>query len=68
MGFKFERPTGAGADVSELEYVSALLQTGYRDLRLDCSLKGKLTLVCFPNSSYAIEADPPHSHLCTTDH
>lgn len=51
MGFKFERPTGAGADVSELEFVSALLQTGYRNLRLDCSLKGKPPLASAPNNT-----------------
>lgn len=38
----FERPIGTGADVSELEYATALMQTGMKsNLRLDCSLTGK---------------------------
>jgi len=40
MGFGFDRPTGAGADASELEYVSALLQTDVFELRPDASIRG----------------------------
>lgn len=43
----FERPIGTGADVSELEYATALMQTGMKsDLRLDCSLTGKKEPLC----------------------
>ena len=39
MGAKHTRPCGAYADVKELEYVSALHQTG-RVLRKDGSIRG----------------------------
>lgn len=52
----FERPIGTGADVSELEYATALMQTGMKsDLRLDCSLTGKkehFALACAPPVTY----------------
>ena len=40
MTFAFDRPTGPAADVAELEYVAALVQTA-PDLRPDGSLVGE---------------------------
>jgi hypothetical protein len=42
-GPSFARPVGAAADVKELEYISALHQTG-DSVRLDGSIKGTLGL------------------------
>lgn len=41
MALFFDRPVGAAADLSELEYVSALLQTNEDSLRADGSLTAK---------------------------
>lgn len=41
MGFTFDRPIGAGADVLELEFVSTLLQTNVNRIRQDGSIRGK---------------------------
>lgn len=50
----FERPIGTGADVSELEYATALMQTGMKsDLRLDCSLTAK-DIVLFLMSRHGV--------------
>lgn len=40
MPFTFDRPIGAGADVSELEFVSALMQTNIYEMRTDGSITG----------------------------
>lgn len=40
MGLKKRRPCGAVADVNELEYISALHQTGKDELREDGSIQG----------------------------
>ena len=40
MGGKYSRPVGASADVKELEYISALHQTGRTKLRRDGSIRG----------------------------
>lgn len=37
---EFERPVGVAADVKELEYISALHQTGLKSIRTDGSLQG----------------------------
>jgi hypothetical protein len=37
---RFQRPTGASADVSELEFVSALHQTDMAGVRPDGSIQG----------------------------
>ena len=41
MPFTFDRPIGAGADVSELEFVSALMQTNLNEMRTDGSITGR---------------------------
>ena len=41
MGFGFERPVGASADVAELEYISALHQTDVQELRQDGTIDGE---------------------------
>ena len=46
MTFAFDRPTGPAADVAELEYVAALVQTA-PDLRPDGSLVGEPRRVAF---------------------
>jgi len=40
MGLQKRRPCGAVADVNELEYISALHQTGKDELREDGSIQG----------------------------
>ena len=40
MTIGFLRPTGAAADVKELEYVSALHQTDLKEMRMDGSITG----------------------------
>lgn len=42
MGAKYSKPSGAIADVKELEYISALLQTERLELRKDGSIEGEL--------------------------
>lgn len=44
MAASFERPVGCHADIKELEYLSALAQTGLPSLRKDASLHGKYLL------------------------
>lgn len=41
MPMNFERPVGAVADVRELEYISALHQTGFLELRKEGSISGE---------------------------
>eukprot|EP00985_Skeletonema_marinoi_P006080 scaffold2641_cov133-Skeletonema_marinoi.AAC.5 len=40
MGLQKRRPCGAAADINELEYISALHQTGKDELREDGSIQG----------------------------
>lgn len=47
MTIFFDRPIGASADVKELEYISALHQTGADGIREDGSIKGEFCLVRF---------------------
>jgi hypothetical protein len=44
MATAFERPVGCHADIKELEYLSAIAQTGLPNLRKDASLHGKCLL------------------------
>lgn len=41
MTMQFDRPVGTPADLDELEYVSALMQTCMPSLRQDASIDGK---------------------------
>lgn len=41
MTIGFDRPSGAAADVKELEYVSAIHQTDLKELRKDGSITGE---------------------------
>jgi hypothetical protein len=41
MAVSFQRPVGCHADIRELEYLSALAQTGLPRLRQNASLHGK---------------------------
>jgi hypothetical protein len=43
MGLQKRRPCGAAADINELEYISALHQTGKDELREDGSIQGAYT-------------------------
>mmetsp|Transcript_11119 Transcript_11119/g.16328 ORF Transcript_11119/g.16328 Transcript_11119/m.16328 type:complete len:948 (+) Transcript_11119:156-2999(+) len=54
MTILFERPVGAKADVAELEYVSALLQTNRNSLRADGSLIAR-DVHLYLKSRYGIE-------------
>jgi len=54
MALFFDRPVGAAADLSELEYVSALLQTNEDSLRTDGSLTAK-DLHLYLRSRHAID-------------
>jgi len=69
MGFSFKRPTGAGADVLELEYVSALLQTNITLLRTDGSIKAE-DIALFLTSRYGLKVTPDQvqthilAHVC----
>jgi hypothetical protein len=47
MRLKKMIPCGAGADLNELEYISALHQTGRNELREDGSIKGEYCKVLF---------------------
>jgi hypothetical protein len=46
MGAKYSKPCGAIADVKELEYISALLQTEKLELRKDGSIHGAFCKLC----------------------
>ena len=50
----FQRPTGAAADLSELEYVSALQQTQSGAVRKDGSIQD-VDIQLFLKSRYGIE-------------
>ena len=54
---KFQRPTGAAADVSELEFVSALHQTDMAGVRPDGSIQAT-DVVHFLSSRYGIRVTP----------
>jgi hypothetical protein len=56
MPIYFERPVGACADVSELEYISALHQTCDNQLRQDCSITAK-DIQVFLRSRYGVLVD-----------
>ncbi|KAL7553368.1 hypothetical protein ACHAWF_016652 [Thalassiosira exigua] len=55
MGAKNTRPRGSFADVKELEYISALHQTGKNELRIDGSIHA-IDIVHFLESRYGIKA------------
>ena len=57
MTIGFDRPTGAAADVAELEYISALMQTRMPNLRLDGSIREE-DIVLFLSSRYGIQVSP----------
>ncbi|KAL9190376.1 hypothetical protein ACHAXT_007587 [Thalassiosira profunda] len=55
MGGKYSRPCGASADAKELEYISALHQTGRTKLRRDGSIRA-IDISRFLESRYGIQA------------
>ena len=55
MGFGFERPIGASADVAELEYISALHQTDVQELRQDGTIDGERCVCVCVNMNRAKE-------------
>lgn len=57
MTIGFDRPIGAAADVAELEYISALMQTQMPNLRLDGSIREE-DIVLFLSSRYGIKVSP----------
>ncbi|KAL7506893.1 hypothetical protein ACHAXN_004107 [Cyclotella atomus] len=54
MGTKYSKPSGAIADVKELEYISALLQTERLELRKDGSIQA-IDISSFLMSRYGIQ-------------
>mmetsp|Transcript_13239 Transcript_13239/g.19834 ORF Transcript_13239/g.19834 Transcript_13239/m.19834 type:complete len:119 (+) Transcript_13239:61-417(+) len=54
MGLQKRRPCGAAADINELEYISALHQTGKDELREDGSIQA-CDIVAFLMSRHGIE-------------
>jgi hypothetical protein len=56
MPIYFERPVGVSADVSELEYISALHQTCDKQVRQDCSITAA-DITVFLRSRYGILVD-----------
>lgn len=56
MPIYFERPVGASADVSELEYISALHQTCDKQVRQDCSITAA-DIAVFLRSRYGVLVD-----------
>lgn len=56
MPIYFDRPVGASADVSELEYISALHQTCANKVRQDCSITAA-DIQLFLRSRYGILVD-----------
>mmetsp|Transcript_8848 Transcript_8848/g.16290 ORF Transcript_8848/g.16290 Transcript_8848/m.16290 type:complete len:136 (-) Transcript_8848:192-599(-) len=56
MSVSFDRPVGAPADLSELEYVAALHQSQPGDLRPEASVKD-VDIVHFLRSRYGIGVD-----------
>jgi hypothetical protein len=57
MPFHFDRPIGAGADVSELEFVSALMQTDVTTMRTDCSIDAR-DVSLYLASRYGVKMTP----------
>ena len=58
MGFgAFDRPVGAAADVSELQYVSALMQTNVEELRTDGTIQPQ-DIALFLQSRYGLDITP----------
>merc|ERR1712087_378753 len=57
MGMEFFRPSGPGADVLELEYISALHQTATPDIRRDGSIKD-VDICAFLASRFRIYKTP----------
>jgi hypothetical protein len=57
MPFHFDRPVGAGADVSELEFVSALMQTDVKRMRTDASLD-ETDVSLYLASRYGVKMSP----------
>eukprot|EP00591_Stephanopyxis_turris_P003550 CAMPEP_0195519490 /NCGR_PEP_ID=MMETSP0794_2-20130614/14880_1 /TAXON_ID=515487 /ORGANISM="Stephanopyxis turris, Strain CCMP 815" /LENGTH=81 /DNA_ID=CAMNT_0040648649 /DNA_START=156 /DNA_END=398 /DNA_ORIENTATION=+ len=53
MALSFKRPVGAAVDVKELEYISALHQTGMPSIRQDASIRD-VDIVLFLKSRYGI--------------
>jgi hypothetical protein len=59
MTIGFDRPSGAAADVKELEYIVALHQTCF-PLRKDGSITGKASNNIHPKCSVFQEVRPIH--------
>lgn len=56
MSFAFDRPIGAPADVTELDYVSALMQTDVEGgIRKDGSIEGALNQIRTPANTASLE-------------
>eukprot|EP00804_Cyclotella_cryptica_P013395 CCRYP_005153-RC/>CCRYP_005153-RC protein AED:0.37 eAED:0.37 QI:231/1/1/1/1/0.91/12/2182/791 len=56
MGAKYSKPCGAIADVKELEYISALHQTEFNELRKDGSIRA-IDITSFLMSRYGIQVN-----------
>ena len=57
MPLQFDRPVGATADVAELEYISALMQTEKLYLRQEGSVTAR-DIHFFLKSRYGVKIDP----------